>query len=127
MVADQGNVVDNPSIDIKTGQSNRGVSTGGGIRLGEMEKDNANSNGTSHYVQYKMIDTCDKKDVCVCTKCGHIAVSNPKIGLYVCKTCKFTTFVTVKMTTSTLTYFNYLEALGISIKINLENSKFLSE
>jgi DNA-directed RNA polymerase II subunit RPB2 len=127
MVADQSNVVDNPSIDIKTGQSNKGVGTGGGIRFGEMEKDNIISNGTTNFLQYKMIDKCDAKDICVCNTCKKIAIFNIDANIYVCKTCRYSTFTTVRTTTATLTYLNYLEALGVSVKLGIEAPKFVAE
>ena len=126
MVVDQSNVVDNPSIDIKTNQPNKGVATGGGIRFGEMEKDTALANGAMGFIQYKMLDKCDGKQIAVCNTCGLQAIYNVDASLYICKSCPYTTFSIVGTSTATLTYTNYLRACGIGTRFELEQPKFIS-
>ncbi len=127
MVADSSNVVDNPSIDIKTNQPNKGVATGGGIRFGEMEKDTGLANGAAGFLQYKMLDKCDGKKIAVCNTCGLPSIYNADAGLYVCKSCPYTTFSIVSTSTATLSYINYLKAIGIGTKFKLDPPKFISE
>lgn len=126
MVADSSNVVDNPSIDIKTDQPNKGVGTGGGIRFGEMEKDTALANGSSGFIQYKMIDKCDGKDICICNTCGHIAIFNFENNMFICRTCPYTTFSKVQTTTATLAYINYLKTLGAGMRFKLTEPKLIT-
>ena len=78
-------------------------------------------------LEFSYIDKCDGKDIFTCTSCGMIAVYNVAAELYLCKTCKYTSFTKSRITTSTITYENYLEALGITIKRYLEAPKFMSE
>lgn len=127
MAADTSNVVDNPSIDIKTDQPNKGVGTGGGIRFGEMEKDTGLANGSMNFLQYKMIDKCDGKKIVVCNSCGLPAIFNFDSGIYICKNCDYTTFSTVSTTRSTLTYSQYLRTLGVGTRFKLDTPKFISE
>jgi len=127
MISDSSNVVDNPSIDIKTNQPNKGVATGGGIRFGEMEKDTGNANGSMNFLKYKMIDKCDGKKIAICNSCGLPSVSNTDAGLYVCKSCPYTTFSIVSTSTSTLTYMNLLKATGVGMRFKLEQPKFIRE
>lgn len=126
MIDDSSNVVDNPSIDIKTGQPNKGVGTGGGLRFGEMEKDTGLANGSMGFLQYKMIRKCDGKQICICNTCNLCAIFNFETGLYICRTCPYTTFSVVQVTTSTMTYMNLLAALGVGLKFKLDQPKFIS-
>lgn len=124
MVGESSNVVDNPSIDIRTGQSNKGVGAGGGIRYGEMEKDGGLAHGSKNFLEYKMFSKCDGKEIYICDTCGAYAIANENIGLYACRTCKYTTFTRVNSAVAAVAYTHYLNALGVGVKFKTENSKF---
>lgn len=124
MVAEVSNVVNNPSIDIRTNQPNKGVGTGGGIRFGEMEKDAAIAHGSINFIQYKMLDKCDAKIIFICDICHKTAIANQKSEIYYCPTCPNMTLTRIQTTTSAIAKENYEAALGISCEKHIELPMF---
>jgi ribosomal protein L37AE/L43A len=74
-----------------------------------------------------MLDKCDGKKIAICNSCGLPAVSNTDAGIYICKNCPYTTFSISSTSSATLSYINYLRALGIGMKFKLEQPKFIGE
>jgi len=74
-----------------------GRKRGGGLRIGEMERDVLISHGTSKYLKEKLLDVSDKYECFVCNKCGLIAsrIKNSKTqnvnpsrnDIYYCRIC----------------------------------------
>lgn len=52
-----------------TGQPNDGRSNGGGLRVGEMEKDSMNSHGVPYLINERMLTSSDAHEIRVCPKC----------------------------------------------------------
>ena len=52
-----------------TGQPNDGRSNGGGLRVGEMEKDSMNSHGVPYLINERMLISSDAHEIRVCPKC----------------------------------------------------------
>ncbi len=89
MVADKihsrGN---NGPIVMLTRQCSEGRARGGGLRLGEMERDCFIGHGTASFLKEKMLDCADNYRVFICKECGMIANVNPDRNIYKCTYCK---------------------------------------
>jgi DNA-directed RNA polymerase II subunit RPB2 len=81
----------NGPIVMLTRQASEGRSKGGGLRLGEMERDSILAHGVSGFLKEKMIDTADNYRVFICKNCGLICEANPHRNIYKCKYCKTST------------------------------------
>jgi DNA-directed RNA polymerase beta subunit len=68
-------------------QPTEGRSKGGGLRLGEMERDCLSSGGYSEFLRERFYDAADKFAVHVCRKCGLVAAYNDKTNIHLCNTC----------------------------------------
>jgi len=66
-----------------TGQPNDGRSNGGGLRVGEMEKDSMNSHGVPYLINERMLISSDAHEIRVCPKCHN----QFNIKDYVCTVC----------------------------------------
>lgn len=75
-----------------------GRKRGGGLRIGEMERDVLISHGASKYLKEKLLDVSDKYECYVCGKCGLIAsrlkniqsqnVNPSHNDIYYCRVCE---------------------------------------
>tara|TARA_A100001015_G_C14416284_1_gene491177 strand:- start:149 stop:526 length:378 start_codon:yes stop_codon:yes gene_type:complete len=52
-----------------TGQPNDGRANGGGLRVGEMEKDSMNSHGVPYLINERMLISSDSHKIKVCPNC----------------------------------------------------------
>lgn len=126
MVMDNYNGVGTPIIDIRTGQANKGIANGGGLRLGEMEVNTIWANSAMAMLTEKMFKTGDGKEIVVCDICKQVAIVNPDPDkeIYECKTCDNPVFVEVSTCIATLAFFRGLEQLGICTEISPEMPMF---
>jgi len=126
MVMDNYNAVGTPLIDIRTGQSNKGIANGGGLRLGEMEVNTIWANSAMAMLYEKMFKKGDGKPIVICDNCKHIAVVNTKaeVEIYKCQTCDDPVFVEVASCVASIAFFRYLEQMGIMSEIHTEYPAF---
>jgi DNA-directed RNA polymerase beta subunit len=117
MINEQSSAVDNPTIDIRTQQTIRGINNSGGTKFGEMEKDCWLCIGAMAAVDGKMFQDCDGKRAFVCNNCHNMAAVNTDTKLYKCTHCirtkTPTTFSGVRSSFATFNLFNTLIATGI--------------
>jgi DNA-directed RNA polymerase beta subunit len=73
--------------DALTLQPLDGKSSGGGLRVGEMERDVLASHGVSRFIREKFFDHSDGYTEYRC-RCGKPAIVNVKKNIYKCKYCK---------------------------------------
>ena len=78
----------NGPIVMLTRQCSEGRARGGGLRLGEMERDCFIGHGTASFLKEKMLDCADNYRVFICKECGMIANVNPDKDIYKCNHCK---------------------------------------
>lgn len=73
--------------DALTNQPLDGQSSGGGLRIGEMERDVLSSHGVSRFLREKFFNHSDGYTENVC-RCGKSAIVNYKEKIFKCKYCK---------------------------------------
>jgi DNA-directed RNA polymerase beta subunit len=78
----------NGPIVMLTRQCSEGRARGGGLRLGEMERDCFIGHGSSLFLKEKMLDCADNYRVFICKECGMIASVNVEKNIYKCHYCK---------------------------------------
>lgn len=78
----------NGPIVMLTRQCSEGRARGGGLRLGEMERDCFIGHGSALFLKEKMLDCADNYRVFICKECGLIANVNPEKNIYKCIHCK---------------------------------------
>ena len=67
---------------VKERQSVSGRANGGGLKLGEMERDALLSHGIWGFIKESFIERCDKFIIHVSKKSGEISIGNPQTGQY---------------------------------------------
>ena len=67
---------------IRERQSVSGRAAGGGLRIGEMERDALISHGIWGFIKESFIERCDKFIIHVSVKSGEIAIANPTDGIF---------------------------------------------
>lgn len=71
-------------------QPTGGRSIGGGLRIGEMERDAILSHGTALFLKETMGDRSDSSDFYICNGCGFIGMVNTNKKIYHCYSCNST-------------------------------------
>jgi DNA-directed RNA polymerase beta subunit len=106
-----------------TRQPTSGKRKGGGLRIGEMERDSVLSHGTSLFLKETMMERSDFYKWSVCRRCGIMAIYNPskKNRIIKCKLCNKDDIVVVETPYAFKLLTQELEAMGISIRFNVEN------
>lgn len=105
-----------------------GAANKGGLRIGEMEKDTIITHGTTGFLMGKYMDDSDGTTLYVCRTCGNFAVVNEKLGIQICKTCKYTKdnedIFKIKSSYANRLFMQELQSMGIGIKFNLKPYEF---
>lgn len=70
MVHDKSQARSTGPVDILTQQPLKGRKKGGGIRMGEMERDAMLAHGLSQVVNERLFKSSDKSEGYVCNRCG---------------------------------------------------------
>lgn len=64
-----------------------GRSLEGGLKVGEMERDALISHGASALLRERLCDVSDAFNLPICKRCGTIAITNHRLGIYKCNLC----------------------------------------
>ena len=93
-----------------TGQPNEGRKNGGGLRVGEMEKDSFNSHGVPYVINERMMVSSDAKKIFICKYCKQ----KPIPGKECCRRGE-----TIEMTIPSATdlLINELQSMCINVKM----------
>jgi DNA-directed RNA polymerase beta subunit len=116
-----------PVIDAITRQPLSGKSSGGGLKVGEMEKDVFNANGAMRYLNEKFYQHSDAFDVYICKTCGKYAIYNEEKNIAKCKTIScngLEEIVKVHSSWSTKLFMQELNAMNIGVKFGLDELVF---
>lgn len=80
MVNDKFQVRTTGPVVQTTGQPIKGRSKGGGIRVGEMERDSLLAHGCAYLLQDRLMNCSDYSRQWVCKKCGSFLSTTPTVG-----------------------------------------------
>lgn len=102
--------------DVLSRQPLDGQSSGGGLRIGEMERDVLCAHGSSKLIQEKFFEHSDGFTEYIC-RCGKAAVVNVKRNIYKCKYCKDNADISAVSTSwSSKLFVQEMETMNIGIK-----------
>ena len=82
MVNDKFQVRTTGPVNPATGQPVKGRSKGGGIRVGEMERDALLAHGTAFLLQDRLLNCSDYTKAWICKQCGSFLSTTPSVGGY---------------------------------------------
>ncbi|KAF2495544.1 beta and beta-prime subunits of DNA dependent RNA-polymerase [Lophium mytilinum] len=82
MVNDKFQVRTTGPVDDLTGQPVKGRKKGGGIRVGEMERDSLLAHGTAFLLQDRLMNCSDYVRTWVCRACGSFMSTSPTVSQY---------------------------------------------
>jgi DNA-directed RNA polymerase beta subunit len=105
--------------DVLSRQPLDGKASGGGIRIGEMERDVICSHGSSKFLQEKFFDHSDGFTEYIC-RCGKAATVNIKKNIYKCKYCKDNADIAAVPTSwSSKLFMQEMETMNVGIRRHL--------
>ncbi|XP_047526041.1 DNA-directed RNA polymerase I subunit RPA2 [Pieris napi] len=124
MVSDKWQVRTTGAVDARTRQPVKGRRRGGGVRLGEMERDALISHGAAFMLQDRLFHCSDKCQALLCTKCGTllgpIAVTGGSKDT--CRLCKQGHLVSIAIPYIFKFFVTQLASVNINVKINCVNT-----
>ena len=102
-----------------------GRSRGGGLRVGEMEKDSMIAHGIGQFLKERMMETSDIDTFHVCDDCGLLAQRVIDKDYYTCTACNNSTRISqVVLPYACKVLFQELMSVNILPRIKTEDSKF---
>jgi DNA-directed RNA polymerase II subunit RPB2 len=114
--ADTQYAISSGATDCLTFQPLDGKSSGGGLRIGEMEKDCIVSHGAMKFMGEKFFDHSDGYTNYVC-RCGKQAIVNVAKGIYKCNYCKDNADIVAYNTSwSSKLFIQELESMNVGIR-----------
>jgi DNA-directed RNA polymerase II subunit RPB2 len=113
LVSDKMHARAEGDVQILTNQPLEGRSRGGGLRLGEMERDALIAHGASNFLRERLYTMSDPYEVPVCNTCGTTAS-----GIARCRGCNSDNVVRVQIPYATRLLFTELEAMSVKVAIH---------
>ena len=121
MVAEKLNARGVGKLTGLTRQPTEGRRRGGGLRIGEMERDTVLSHGISLFIKESMMERSDKYTWCACKRCGTLVAFNTKANINTCKNCNNDDITFVQTPYAFKLLIQELEAMGIQLRVNTED------
>ncbi|XP_026322835.1 DNA-directed RNA polymerase I subunit RPA2 [Hyposmocoma kahamanoa] len=121
MVSDKWQVRTTGAVDALTRQPVKGRRRGGGVRLGEMERDALISHGAAFLLQDRLFHCSDKSEAIICTKCGTLLgpITGKTEGITeTCRLCREGDLVCIAIPYIFKFFVTQLAAVNINVKIN---------
>ena len=112
MVEDKIHVRGRGRRNALTGQPNEGRKHGGGLRVGEMEKDSFNSHGVPYVINERMCISSDAKKVTICPQCKR----KTNGGVKYCNVCQSRTTEIIMPSAADL-LIQELQSMCINVKL----------
>ena len=103
-----------------THQPTSGRSAGGGLRIGEMERDSLLCHGLAQFSKECMMEKSDKFKWAVCKHCGTIANYNPAMSIMNCGSCNKSAISVIETPYCFKLLIQEMEAMGVSIRLTTE-------
>jgi DNA-directed RNA polymerase II subunit RPB2 len=113
LVSDKMHARAEGDVQILTNQPLEGRSRGGGLRLGEMERDALIAHGASNFLRERLYTMSDPYEVPVCNTCGTTASGKGR-----CRGCNSDNVVRVQIPYATRLLFTELEAMSVKVAIH---------
>jgi DNA-directed RNA polymerase II subunit RPB2 len=108
-----------------TRQPLEGRSKGGGLRIGEMEKDSMIAHGVSQFLKERMMETSDMETFHVCDDCGLFVSKVIDKDYYYCSACDNSTRISaVNLPYACKLMFQELMAVNIAPRIKTDESEY---
>ena len=108
-----------PKVQL-TRQPTGGRRKGGGLRIGEMERDSLISHGISRFIKESMMERSDKYRWCVCKNCGILPIYGNKIKNSICSNCG-NNHINIIETPYTMKLLKQeFEAMGVQMRFNCD-------
>ena len=104
-----------------TRQPTEGRRKGGGLRIGEMERDTVLSHGISNFIKESMMERSDKFSWCICKRCGTLVSFNIKENINICKNCNNDDVAVIQTPYAFKLFIQELETMGIQPRLNTED------
>lgn len=115
LVSDKMHARAEGDVQILTNQPLEGRSRGGGLRLGEMERDALIAHGASNFLRERLYTMSDPYEVPVCNTCGTTASGNGR-----CRGCSSDNVCRVQIPYATRLLFTELEAMSVKVAIHVK-------
>lgn len=110
-------------VTLLTLQPTEGKARGGGLRLGEMERDALLGQGVSQFLRERFVDSSDGVDIYVCKKCGSIGYYNPRRKRWECPIHRDKgEMYKLRLPYAFVLLINELMSLAIKVKLNIEDA-----
>ena len=109
-----------PKVQL-THQPTSGRSAGGGLRIGEMERDVLLSHGLSQFAKECMMEKSDTYRWGVCRHCGILANYAPKRNIIECLNCGLQDISVIETPYAFKLLIQEMEAMGIQIRLSSES------
>ena len=103
-----------------TRQPTEGRRKGGGLRIGEMERDTVLSHGISMFLKESMMERSDKYMWCACKRCGTLVALNITNDINICKNCNNDDIVAIQTPYAFKLLIQEFEAMGIQLRLNTD-------
>ncbi|XP_052744867.1 DNA-directed RNA polymerase I subunit RPA2 [Bicyclus anynana] len=127
MVSDKWQVRTTGAVDALTRQPVKGRRRGGGVRLGEMERDGLLSHGAAFLLQDRLFHCSDKTEAIICIKCGTLL--GPIVGTLgtsgegdTCRLCGAGDLRSVSIPYIFKFFVTQLASVNINVKINCDDA-----
>ena len=104
-----------------TRQPTEGRRRGGGLRIGEMERDTVLSHGLSLFLKESMMERSDKYIWSACKRCGTLVAFNITHNINSCNNCNNDDVAVIQTPYAFKLFTQELEAMGIQMRINTKH------
>ena len=123
MVRDKAFARDTGPVELLTRQPTAGKVRGGGLRLGEMERDAVLAHGASYFLRERLMESSDKYEMYICDICGMIASKKKYTTAYICTPCNNSSHISKVVVPFAFKLLKQeLEALTIQMRLRTSKS-----
>lgn len=121
LVKDKVHARSKGKVTIFTLQPPGGRARGGGLRIGEMERDAMLAHGLSQFLHERFLDSSDGVESHICDECGSLTRFDPERERWICPIHKGDSSVSkVVLPYSFILLVNEIQSMGIRVSLNTE-------
>eukprot|EP00397_Hematodinium_sp_SG-2012_P003066 GEMP01003074.1.p1 GENE.GEMP01003074.1~~GEMP01003074.1.p1 ORF type:complete len:1220 (+),score=278.51 GEMP01003074.1:80-3661(+) len=121
MVADKVHARARGRVNILTRQPTEGRAKGGGLRLGEMERDCLVAYGASNLLLERLMLSSDVADVAVCKQCGLFASKRKDGGLFCSYCCSYSHVIEARMPYACKLLFQEMQSMNVCCRLKFSS------